>query len=70
MPFCNLLILLLDLIDLGDIDKCDVLLPVYALQLEAFVDGAGVHEVDLLLDDWELQGLLVLDVLYHYYYYS
>ena len=68
MPFGDLLKLLLDLIDLGDIDKGDVLLPVDALELEAFVDGARVHEVYLLLDDWELQGLLVLDVLYHYYY--
>lgn len=68
MSFGNLLKLLLDLIDLRDIDKRDVLLPVYALELQAFVDGACVHEVDFLLDDWELQGFLVLDVLYHYYY--
>lgn len=53
MSFCNLLKLLLDLIDLRDIDKCYVLLPVYALELETFVDGARVHEVDFLLDDWE-----------------
>lgn len=70
MPLCNLLKLLLDLIDLGDIDEGDVLLPVDALELEALVYGARVHEVHLLLYHWELQGLLVLYVLYHYYYSS
>lgn len=68
MSSCYLLKLLLDLIDLRDINECDVLLPVYTLELEAFVDGSRVHEVYFLLYDWELYCFLVLDVLYHYYY--
>ena len=61
----HLRVLLLDLVDFGDIDEGDVLLPAYFLQLQAFVYRAAAHHVQLLLYRREFQRWLPPTQLLH-----
>ena len=65
----DLCVLFFDAVDFGKIDEGDVLLSVDLLQLETLVDRVAAHQVDLLLDQWQLH-LLLPPILPHYYFIS
>lgn len=66
--FGHLCILLLDFVNFGDIDECDVFLPVDFFQLETLVNRCIADSVDFLLDEWELDCQLLGSGLLHYLY--
>ena len=67
VAFGDLGVLLFDLIDFGDVDEGDVLLPVDFLEFEALVDGRTGLQVEAFFYEGQLHALLLLTTLSHYY---